>query len=433
MLINFSVENFRSISERQSLILEASSDAHLRYNNVIEAPANYQLLKSAVLYGANASGKSNILNAINWMRRFVLESLSKRVEQAGVSVETNRLREDQRDGASVFELEFLVREQEERFRYGFAVSGSGVEEEWLFRKRARGPEACIFEREGQNIFPNLRQEKGLELLVSRTRPNALFLKVCAEFNSKFAEQIMDWFRNLRFLSGLDETTYFNHTAELMLDKENKQELLQYIQRADFNICDVESKIEPFDEKKLPDDMPINIKKAFIAKLPKKVEINTSHKIYNSEGSSTGTEKLDLRNDESNGTCKFVAMAGPMLRAIEEGSILVIDEFEARLHPNLTKAILKWFHGPQNDKGAQLIIATHDTGLMIPDILRRDQIWFCEKDGKGSTSLYCLDEFNKQDVRATTKFNRQYLEGIFGAVPQIALDEFSVSHDSVSKG
>lgn len=430
MLINFSVENFRSVSERQSLILEASNDEHLRYNNVIEAPVNYQLLKSVALYGANASGKSNILSAISWMRRFVLESLSKKVEQAGVPVETNRLREDQRNGVSVFEVEFLMRESEERFRYGFAVSSNGVEEEWLFRKRAKGPEARIFEREGQDINPNSRQEKNLEPLVLRTRPNALFLKVCAEFNSKFAEQIMDWFRNLRFLSGLDETNYFNHTAELLLDKANKQELLQYIQKADFNICDVESKIEPFDEKKLPDDMPINIKKALIAKLPQKIEINTSHIIYNLEGSPIGTEKLDLRNDESDGTCKFIAMAGPVLLAVEEGSVLVIDEFEARLHPNLTKALLKWFHGPQNDKGAQLIIATHDAGLMIPDILRRDQIWFCEKDDKGSTSLYCLDEFDKQDVRATTKFNRQYLEGIFGAVPQIALDEFSISHGSV---
>ena len=431
MLINFSVENFRSISERQSLILEASSDAHLRYNNVIEAPANYQLLKSAVLYGANASGKSNILNAINWMRRFVLESLSKRVEQAGVSVETNRLREDQRDGASVFELEFLVREQEERFRYGFAVSRSGVEEEWLFRKRARGPEACIFEREGQNISPNSRQEKGLELLVSRTRPNALFLKVCAEFNSKFAEQIMDWFRNLRFLSGLDEINYSDYALTItMEDKKKQKELLQYIQKADFNIRDVEMKDEPFDVKKIPYYMPTYMKKDLLGERIIEVKIKTSHTIYSSEGMPVGTEKLDLKDDESKGTCKFVAIASLVLNVIKEGSILVIDEFEARLHPNLTKAILKWFHGPQNDKGAQLIIATHDTGLMIPDILRRDQIWFCEKDGKGSTSLYCLDEFNKQDVRATTKFNRQYLEGIFGAVPQVALDEFSVSHDSV---
>jgi AAA15 family ATPase/GTPase len=145
------------------------------------------------------------------------------------------------------------------------------------------------------------------------------------------------------------------------------------------------------------------------------------------------EEFDLEDDESQGTRKFVAMAGPVLHTVEEGSILLIDEFEARLHPKLTKAILDWFHGPQNNKGAQLVIATHDTGLMTPEILRRDQIWFCEKDNQGTTTLYCLDEFDKQEVRATTKFNRQYLEGIFGAVPKIALEDFFIqNHASVSK-
>ncbi len=423
MLINFSVENFRSISERQSLMLDASSEKHLRYSNVIEAPTNHQLLKSVALYGANASGKSNILDAMLWMRKFVLESLSQKVEQAEVPVQTNRLRADQRDGASVLEVEFLI--QEACFRYGFAVSSKGVEEEWLFRKRLKGKEATIFKREGQVITPNPRQEKGLESLTSRTRPNVLFLKVCAEFNSEFAELIINWFRRFRFVSGLDEYAHAGYTAERIQNEDRRLELLQFIQKADFNIRDVESEIEPLDEARLPDGLSPEAKKDLLARHSRIAQINTSHTIYDKDGVSMGNEKFDLNVDESKGTCKFVAMAGPILHTVETGSILVIDEFEARLHPNLTKAILRWFHSPQNDKGAQLIIATHDTGLMTPDILRRDQIWFCEKDNQGSTSLYCLDEFDKKEVRATTKFNRQYLEGIFGAVPQIALDEFPI--------
>lgn len=423
MLINFSVENFRSISERQSLILEASSDPHLRHRNTFVAGANLELLKSVALYGSNASGKSNVLGAMIWMRRFVLESLSEKVEQTKVPVETNRLHKDQRYGASVFEIEFLI--SNERFRYGFAVSGKGIEEEWLFRKRIKGPEARIFTREGQNITPNSRQEDGLRPFAPRTRPNTLFLKVCAEFNFDFAERIMNWFRHFRSVSGLSEAGFISYTAGRMLNDNKRKDLLKFVQKADFNICDVKSTVEPLDETKLPDDMPSDLKKRLLSEGLNTAEIKTCHKIYDTEGNQVGIEEFDLEDDESQGTRKFVAMAGPILHTIEQGAILLVDEFEARLHPKLTKAILDWFHGPQNEGGAQLIIATHDTGLMTPSTLRRDQIWFCEKDRQGASTVYCLDEFDKQDVRATTKFNRQYLEGIFGAVPQVALEEFFV--------
>ena len=395
----------------------------MRHSNVISASGSLELLKSVALYGANASGKSNVLGAMIWMRRFVLESLSEKVEQTRVSVETNRLREDQSDGPSVFEIEFVI--EEERFRYGFAVSGNGIREEWLFRKRSKGPEARVFTREGQKISPNSRQEDGLKPFAPRTRSNTLFLRICAEFNFGFAEQIMGWFRRFRSVSGLSEAGFISYTANRILDDEKRKDLLQFVQKADFNICDVKSKIEPLDEQNLPDEMPSELKKRLLSEGLRTAEIKTCHEIFDADGATVGTEEFDLEDDESQGTRKFVAMAGPILHTIEEGAILLIDEFEARLHPNLTKSILEWFHGPQNNKGAQLVIATHDTGLMTPDLLRRDQIWFCEKDDKGATIFYCLDEFDKQEVRATTKFNRQYLEGIFGAVPQLALEEYVV--------
>ena len=423
MILSFTVENFRSIRERQSLIFEATSDAHLEDTHVIQH-GGHKVLKSTAVYGANASGKSNIINAMIWMRRFVLESMSEKVENPKIPVEPFRLNTESRNAPSVFEIEFLLADI--RYRYGFALTQAGIEEEWLYRKGPKGPRAKVFSRSKQKIVVNDRQEEGLKPFAPRTRPNALFLKVCAEFNFGFAEWIMEWFRRFRYVSGLDETNFIGFTAERLGDEIHREQILEFIRKADFNLCAIRSDFEPLTEKDLPENMPVELKKKVLDGNPMKGDILTGHKIYNPEGVVVGQEEFDLEDEESLGTRKFVALAGPILHTIEEGSILLVDEFEARLHPNLTKAILLWFNGPQNKNGAQLIIATHDTGLMDPDLLRRDQIWFCEKDRYGSTSLYCLDEFDKQEVRATTKFNRQYLQGIFGAVPQVALNEYLTS-------
>ena len=135
---------------------------------------------------------------------------------------------------------------------------------------------------------------------------------------------------------------------------------------------------------------------------------------------TGSVEFDVEEQASQGKKRFIALAGPLHHTIEEGSILVVDEFEARLHPLLTRAIFEWFHSPAHQGTAQLIVATHAVGLMDPEFLRRDQVWFCDKDKQGATSLYCLAEFDSNTVRPTTKFNKQYLLGLLGAVPKLAL-------------
>lgn len=419
MLINFSVANFRSIAERQSLVMEATNDRHLSHSHLIEAPASHSLLKSVVVYGANASGKSNLLAAMLWMRKFVVESLGEKVEKAKIPVDTNLLRKDLRQGSSVFEVEILI--GEDRYRFGFAVNEDGIEEEWLYRKRPKGKEANIFIREGQEIVPNQRQEEGLKPFIPRTRPNTLFLRVCAEFNFEFAENVMAWFRNWLFASSLNEAGFYRFTAKSMEQESIKADILQFSKKADFQIIDIKGNIQSVHENDLTDDLPVKYKKQLLSEgIP---EIKTYHQSYDENGKQEVIVEFDLEFHESEGTKKFIALAGPVLYTIEKGAILVIDEFEARLHPILTKAIIDWFHSPQNSKGAQIIVATHDTGLMTPESVRRDQIWFCEKDDKGATELYSLDEFNKQEVRNNTKFNRQYMQGIFGAVPKVALEEF----------
>jgi AAA15 family ATPase/GTPase len=171
---------------------------------------------------------------------------------------------------------------------------------------------------------------------------------------------------------------------------------------------------------LPKDIPETVRKHLPTTWAQQVEIKTQHKRVDKRGKESGLVEFDLETQESQGTQKFVALSAPLYNTVEEGSVLVVDEFEARLHPLLTRAIFEWFHKQAQGGTAQLIVATHDAGLMEPDLLRRDQIWFCEKNENGETSVYCLAEFDSNTVRPTTKFNRQYMLGLLGGIPKLAL-------------
>ena len=320
MLISFTVENFKSIRDLQTLSLDARSDTHLEESHVI-ADGTTRLLKSVALFGPNASGTSNLATAFVWFRRFV--SNSSKEGQAGqpIDIDPFRLSTTTENAPTHFEVEFLWNGY--FYRYGFEVTRTAVESEWLYR-RAKGASktAMLFKRSGQDFDVSATLFKEGKGLNERTRANALFLSVCAQWNGPVATEVMQWMNRLRILSGLSESG-------------------------------------------------------------------------------------------------FIALAGPISHTLEEGSILVVDELEARLHPLLTQAIVALFHSPANRHNAQLIFTTQDVLLMEPTLLRRDQIWFCEKDDQGATDLYTLADFDPNQVRPTSKFSRQYLLGIFGAVPKLA--------------
>ena len=149
-----------------------------------------------------------------------------------------------------------------------------------------------------------------------------------------------------------------------------------------------------------------------------IDITTVHPLYGKGEKVNEFVGLDLATHGSEGTQKYIFLSGPLQHTVKENAILVIDEFEARLHPLLAREIIEWFHGPENQGTAQLIIATHDVLLMDPSLFRRDQIWFCEKDISGASSAFSLADFDPNQVRPTTKFSRQYLLGIFGAIPKL---------------
>jgi hypothetical protein len=424
MLIAFSVQNFKSIRDLQTLSLEARSDDHLAWSNVIE-DGKLRLVKTAAVYGPNASGKSNLVEAMVWFRNFVIES--SKDSQAGetIGVQPFLLSSETENAPSHFEVEF--RWQGFDYRYGFEITSKAVESEWLYRKSPSAKEAKLFHREGQDFdvsAANFKEGKGLE---PRTRPNALFLSVCAQFNGDEAGKVLAWMRRFRHVSGLDEMGFFAFTAERLQDPKHREKLLELAKKADFNIQSLRSVLEQITEAKLPPEMPAEMKKRVLGEKFMSADIKTTHQKLGADHEVIGEVEFDLTEDESSGTQKFVALSGPIMHTLEEGSILLVDELEARLHPRLTQAILDLFHSPVNRRNAQLVCATHDVTLLDPERFRRDQIWFCEKDATGATDLFTLADIDSNLVRPTSKFSRQYMLGLFGAVPQLAHFQEAAAH------
>jgi AAA15 family ATPase/GTPase len=424
MLIAFSVQNFKSIRDLQTLSLEARSDDHLAWSNVIE-DGKLRLVKTAAVYGPNASGKSNLVEAMVWFRNFVIES--SKDSQAGetIGVQPFLLSSETENAPSHFEVEF--RWQGFDYRYGFEITSKAVESEWLYRKSPSAKEAKLFTREGQDFDVSaafFKEGKGLE---PRTRPNALFLSVCAQFNGDEAGKVLAWMRRFRHVSGLDEMGFFAFTAERLQDPKHREKLLELAKKADFNIQSLRSVLEQITEAKLPPEMPAEMKKRVLGEKFMSADIKTTHQKLGADHEVIGEVEFDLTEDESSGTQKFIALSGPIMHTLEEGSILLVDELEARLHPRLTQAILDLFHSPVNRRNAQLVCATHDVTLLDPERFRRDQVWFCEKDATGATDLFTLADIDSNLVRPTSKFSRQYMLGLFGAVPQLAHFQEAAAH------
>lgn len=415
MLISFSIENFLSIKELQTLTFEADPDEHLESRNVF-LHQKHRLLKALAIYGPNASGKSNLLRAMLWMRGFVIGSSKEGQVEAKIGVTPFALSSETENKPSFFEIRFFIKEIQ--YRYGFQADDIKVHAEWLFRRRPEAREVRLFTRNQDEFSISQEHFKEGEGLQKRTRPNALFLSVCSQFNGKVASDILRWMRRLRFSGKSNERAFLYYTAKRLEDPKTRGGIIDIARHADLGICDLSG---AFRELNIPPGLSEELKKRIIDQKVEIPEIKVHHWKYGPDNSKQEQVQFDLQELESKGTERFISLAGPISRALEEGSVLVVDEFESMLHPFLSRAIVSLFLGPQNPNNAQLLFATHDTLLMDPDLMRRDQIWFTDKDEYGATSLFSLREFDASKVRASSKFNRQYLLGIFGAVPNICLD------------
>jgi uncharacterized protein len=418
MLIQFTVGNYRSFKDPVTLSMEAaaitSANKELDTSNVIAAGARLKLLTSAGIYGANASGKSNLINALYFMHTLIINSA--RESQASDPIDTSpfRLLDSSEKRPSFFEVMFVLENQ--KYRYGFEVNREKVVREWLYVTPTIR-EAMLFQREGENIEINERTFREGRSLEQKTRANALFLSVAAHWNGAVSLKLIGWFRKLGFIYGPNNMGYKYFTISRYLENPERSDQIKNIVR----LLDVEiekivvRKVDP-DQVKQMKGMPDDLKKYF-AKTPGNfLSPKTIHNQLNEKGEITGQVEFDLEGEESAGTEKLVYIAGPVLDSLANGRVMVVDELEAHLHPILSLALVRLFNSLEtNPKRAQLAFTTHDTNLLDNTLLRRDQVWFTEKDSRGASHLYSLVEFNPRQEEA---FERNYLRGKYGAVPYL---------------
>lgn len=404
--------------------LEATSDTTKEDLNLIN-PESDRIVKVGAVFGANASGKSNLADAMSWLRTTVLSPVSSGLENPEIPVQPFLLRKGHDKKPSFFEIEFLW--EGARYRYGVEIDSRQVHAEYLFRKRPKGRETPLFTREKKEISPNPHQFKDALGLEKRTKQDSLFLTVCAAFDVKEAQKIIAWFRQLRFVSGLHEQSFYTFTAAQLQDAAQRGPILEFARKADFNISGLSSKLKQATEDNVPESVPPQLRRQLINKKEIiRAEIFSKREVLDYRGKVSSFLNWDITEHESEGTQKFIALAGPILHTLATGSILVINEFEARLHPELTRSLIDWFQSGANDSKAQLIITTNDVGLMSPDLLRRDQIWFAEKGESGHSDLNRLSDFDSNQVRPSTQFHKHYMAGHYGRHPNIALDEFRLT-------
>ncbi|MDD4217379.1 MAG: ATP-binding protein [Bacteroidales bacterium] len=422
MLLQFSIKNFRAFKENVTLSMIASNydkDTREIDNIMYDEAFDIRILKSAVIYDANASGKSKLIEAFTFMKHFVAESSKESQKGDSINIEPYRLSTETENKPSEFEVIFLYKNV--LYRYGFEVTEEKIVSEWLFYKQ-KTKEVELFYREYDKFETHERGfSKGKTVIkAGLVRDNALLISVAAQFNEKAAISVIDWFKRFRTLSGLDEFGYAGYTIGKTEDLIHKAKILDLLKAADLGIEDI--KLLKLDIDKLPADIPKEIREKIVKEMREEkkefvFDVLTSHKKYDSNKKLVGDSIFTLEDNESSGTRKFFALTGPILDVIENGYTLVVDELDSKLHPNLVCKIVSLFNSKElNKKNAQLIFNTHDTNLLNSGLFRRDQIWFTDKNKYGEAKWYSLADFKSNEVRKTESFEDNYVRGKYGAVP-----------------
>ena len=451
MLVQFSLSNFKTFKEKATLSLVASNyskehDAHAQAT--MEPTPGLRLLKSAVVYGANASGKSKLLEAIRFMKQFVLTSSKNSQTGDQIAVDPFRLCTETEGKPSEFEIVFLL--DGVLYRYGFEADKTHIVAEWLYFK-PKTKEVELFYREGDDyslhdrLFP-----KGKMVVKEKlVRSNALLLSVAAQFNDAKAIAVLAWFERLTVIAPGDSLhlpLYNAGSFERPLVSEKITELLM---AADTGISEVLFNKEA-EITKAAKGLPLSYGKSLqfsdaMLLAPLTGNFKTGHKKYDGAKLNTSLTHFDMHTDESAGTQKLFQLAGPIVSALQNGSVLVVDELDSQLHHLLTSQLVGLFHSQSvNKTNAQLIFNTHNTTLLGTDFFRRDQVWFVEKSRFGEARLFSLADFKTNVVRKNDRFEDNYLKGKYGGVPHLGYFHFVEqtpmlhasepdSHDTIEPG
>lgn len=418
MIIDFKVRNFRSLRDEQTLSFVASADRSLQESHCIETGIKSlpRLTRAAVIYGANASGKSNLIFALATMRNMVL--LSMAMPEAALAEQHTAFRLDRSSAREPTSLEVMILADGVRYQYGFSYDAQRVHDEWLIVYRT-GKGQTWFDRRW-----NAQKKEydwapfssyfigSKETWKQATRPSALFLTTAIHLNNEQLKPLWNWFNNeVSILNwhGAGGPNGIGQTLRRLDDPEFKSRVLGVLRAADLHLADIEveqvsgQQVEFKLEAGKPPELSARDQDMPIVKYVHQVE---------------GGDRVAFDGRyESLGTQRLLSYIGPVLDAVENGKLLVIDEIDSSLHPMVVRFLLQLLHDPAISKlGAQLWMTTHDSSLLDSDLLRRDQFWFVDKDPQQASRLYPLTDFSPRRGEALEK---AYLRARYGGVPHIS--------------
>ena len=409
MLIRFSFKNFKSFKNENCLDMEATSLKEHEYN--VAKTENGEYLKVSAIYGANASGKTNVLQAFDYMKKRILVSDDSKKNSP---IDEENVYSFMINNAPIaLEVEILSKNNK-IYKYGFEVLKDTIISEWLFEKRVN-KFYSIFERENNNVSMKPNKISDLVNIDERT----LFLNIYSKIdrNNEDFSNVYDWFVNSTYLDlgNPNFERFINNRVSLKIlsDENYKKELLKFIKTFDSGIEGIKTTPDSIEAVKSNNGI---------------IDIEVIHK------GEKGEVKALPFYLESNGTRKMFHLFDFFMDALKNGMVLFVDELDAKLHPLLTRYIINLFHNSDTNKGnGQLIYSTHDTVNLNKETFRRDEIWFAEKDKDGISEIYALSDYILEDdknagkkVRNDATYNKDYLTGRYGAIP--VLEEFEIDYE-----
>jgi uncharacterized protein len=439
MLVEFRVKNFKSYKDEQvfSLVSTGAKDESLPDNLIQatlksgkEAKSELTLISSAVIYGSNASGKSNLVDALKFAQDIIAANetpLRPRSTKNDVSAfQAEPFLFDKTSASSPCEFEFTFIIGEVRYQYGFSLDFQKIHQEWLIAFPEGAPQTW-FERtlvdgggKGSNSTPKYnwsfrrdKYRKSRTEIKDKTRFDRLFLTIAKEFNDAPLIKIHNWFAfGLKYI--YSDQLSFAITLSMLDNKVfEKHQVVNLLKEADLGVADLTMDKVNFSADSLPSDLP----EAFREELIKTLKDSQSYKVRLLHYTDDPENMVQLPIEkESFGTRRLLELSGPLLFVLKNGYTLFVDELEASLHPLLVRKIIGLFGDKKiNRKGAQLIFTSHNVSLLSAGIFRRDQIWFVEKRKNGSSNLYPLTDIHPRKEEALEK---NYLEGRYGAIPNL---------------
>lgn len=402
MLLEFKCSNHRSIKEEVSFSMIAGSDN--TSEELLKEYGNFRVLRSAVIYGANGSGKSNFISALLFMCDLVSNSINY---QPGQGVFQARHKLSAEDSSSRYSIQFV--RNDIRYAYGFSVKQNLIQDEYLYYF-PKGRQVKIFERDRSGIRPGGRYKGMFDVSVSILKDNRLFLSCAANYsNVKEIEEAFMFFKTDIVVYNPEINNWTEYSIKLMQDNDMMKKIFLNILRAlGTGAKDVKVKLEKIKLADLPQELqlPDALKSLLGTKEGNRIEAKVIYDQF----------EVDLMTEESTGVKRLFQMICPIIDILNKGKILICDELETSLHESVIFQIVQLFQNYQKDKFAQLIFSTHDTSLLDSDLFRRDQVWFTQLNNERATDLYSLVEI--KNVCKSENLEKGYVSGKYGAIPML---------------